>query len=534
MQAFHRSPSLLFALLLTLGSASSLILARPSHAQTLEPVTLGKQSSIAIAASADSLAEDSRLNPAASDEAIARSPAETPAEIPAETPATITIENGQPVGEAHMPQLRDSQPNLLSTQADDLMGDRAAADGQFLQSASGSESDGTVLSDPRLLASWETAQAYSTPRGNSLRFRLEPRLPVPTALQGSSRARTVRLPDKVTGIAAVVSLNQPLGGDSSLNAVVEGGEHILAFDIEYLNATPDPRRGFGINIFNQRSWVPAFRGGDRDVDLANGNTPWVHRLGGGVEFFLPIADNFDSALGVSYQRVSVRDDVFTSELEPFDELGNELTVDSDGIDDLLIFRAAAVIDNRDTPTLTTTGNRIRFGIDQGFTLGAENIAFARLAANYTQYIPFNLFGFSAGPRTLVLNVQGGTFLGDVPPYEAFNLGGTNSVRGYRAGSVGTGSRFVQATAEYRFPVASLSVFNTDLDLRGALFVDYGTDLGSADDVIGEPGEVRDKPGDGLGFGAGLQAQTPFGFARLEFAVNDNGGSQIIATFGDRF
>jgi outer membrane protein insertion porin family len=524
MQTLRRSPRLLFALLMALGSISSLLLIKTSHAQALESIALQKQTSTAIATSPDTLTKDRSTSATYAGEAVAAS----------SEPLTTSTEHTEPIAESNIPQLQDPQTESLSTQANDLMGDRTTTDSPLLRLVSESPTDDTVLSDPTLLAQWEMAQVDSVSQGNALRLRFEPRLPVPTALQGSARARTVRLPDKVTGIAALVSLNQPLGGDNALNLVVEGGEHILAFDFEYLNATPNPRQGFGINIFNQRSWFPAFRGGDRDVDLANGNTPWVHRLGGGVEFFVPIDDNFDSAFGLSYQRVSVRDGVFTSELEPFDEFGNELTVDSDGIDDLLVFRAAAVVDNRDNPRLTTSGNRIRFGLDQGFTLGSENIAYTRLAANYTQYIPFNLFGFSEGPRTLVLNVQGGTFLGDVPPYEAFNLGGTNSVRGYRSGSVGTGSSFLQATAEYRFPVASLNIFNTDLDLRGALFVDYGTDLGSADDVIGEPAEVRDKPGDGLGFGAGLQAQTPFGFARLEFAVNDNGGSLVIATFGDRF
>ena len=41
--------------------------------------------------------------------------------------------------------------------------------------------------------------------------------------------------------------------------------------------------------------------------------------------------------------------------------------------------------------------------------------------------------------------QGAVF-GDLPPYEAFSLGGTNSVRGYGEGSLGTGRAYAEATA----------------------------------------------------------------------------------------
>ena len=42
--------------------------------------------------------------------------------------------------------------------------------------------------------------------------------------------------------------------------------------------------------------------------------------------------------------------------------------------------------------------------------------------------------------------------GDMPPYEAFPLGGTNSVRGYAEGAVGSARNFVAANAELRWPL----------------------------------------------------------------------------------
>jgi outer membrane protein insertion porin family len=67
-----------------------------------------------------------------------------------------------------------------------------------------------------------------------------------------------------------------------------------------------------------------------------------------------------------------------------------------------------------------------------------------------------------------------------------------------------------------------------------LFLDYSTDLGSADAVIGQPGIVRDRPGAGLGYGLGLRALTPIGTVRTEFALNDEGETKFIFDIGDRF
>ncbi|NEQ28504.1 MAG: BamA/TamA family outer membrane protein, partial [Microcoleus sp. SIO2G3] len=93
--------------------------------------------------------------------------------------------------------------------------------------------------------------------------------------------------------------------------------------------------------------------------------------------------------------------------------------------------------------------------------------------------------------------------------------------------------FAQAAAEYRFPIANFSLFDEPIGLGGALFVGYATDLGTADDVIGTPGIVRDKPGEGFGYGIGLRATTPIGLVRLEFGFSEE-GSEVVLSTGDRF
>lgn len=385
--------------------------------------------------------------------------------------------------------------------------------------------------DPDLLA-----QVPDITQGNSFSVQPDSGMEFPTALISSMRPRVTRLPIKRTGLALIASMRQPLSDNAYINLGLEGGERIAAFDLELVfEQEDDPRQGFGVNFFNQRSFHPAFSEGDPEVDLPDGNTPRIHRLGGGVEYFMPLGDVFESAFGVTYERVSVRDDLFTSDVETIDEFGNQLVADGDGIDDILTFSAAFELDDRDVLPFPTSGSHLRMGIDQSFNLGSNDIAYTRLNAFFTQYIPLDLFGFTAGPRTLIFNVQTGTMFGDVPPYAAFNLGGQNSIRGYSGGEVGTGTSFIQASLEYRFPVFNISLFRQDIPFQGVLFVDYGTDFGTGDEVIGEPAEVRNKPGDGLGYGLGIQTRGPFGFlGRLEFAINDEGDTDVIATVGDRF
>lgn len=428
--------------------------------------------------------------------------------------------------EADLPQLEEQLAQQPSTDAEELQPDPVLLE-PIPEGQGQAPDDAPVAPVP-------VSPQYDVVRDESFRFSVGVGPSAPTALEGSARPRVTRTPIKSTGLSLIAGVSRYIGDTGSINLVVEGGEHIVAFDLGYTQLNESPRSGFGVNFFNQRSFFPAFRGGDRDVDLPNGDTPWIHRLGGGAEVFLPIGDEIDSALGVNYQRVSVRDDVFDDDVYAEDEFGNDLTVDSDGIDDLLSFNFVAYRDTRNAGTASTEGNILRFGATQGFTLGSDSVAFTRFGANFVQYIPLNLFGFSAGPRTLVLNIQGGHIFGDVPPYEAFNIGGTRSVRGFSGGGVGTGRSFMIAVAEYRFPIATLDIFSQEIDLRGALFVDFGTDFGTGDDVIGEPAEARDKPGTGLGFGVGLQAELPIGFGRLEFAITDNDESEVIATIGDRF
>ena len=382
----------------------------------------------------------------------------------------------------------------------------------------------------------EAVMVVTVEESNSFFFSFGATLPPPTALQGSARPVTVNsMSDASRGIASGIRLGVTnLGGDNqALTLGIEGGRRRLGFDLDYRKFIRHDR-GVAANFFNRRSLEPEFDGGDTNVDLIGGDDPWVHRIGGGVEYFFPIAREFKSAVGVTYQLVSIRDDLISDELRNVDELGNTLTLSDDGQDTLLTVSFVTALDRREGSQNPTKGYRLLLQTDQSIPVGDASIFYNRLAANYTHFLPLDLFKFAEGQPTIVLNLQGGTIIGDLPPYEAFSLGGSRSVRGYSKGELGTGRSFLQATAEYRFPIYNLNAGKEDFDIGGTIFFDYGSDLGSGDTVKGEPATFRDKPGDGFGYGLGLRTTSPIGLLRIEFALNDGGDSEFIFAIGDRF
>lgn len=323
------------------------------------------------------------------------------------------------------------------------------------------------------------------------------------------------------------------GNNQELDLGVEGGTEKFGLNLGYRKFFKH-NQGIGVNFFNRRGIEAEFDGGEVEVNLASNGDPWVTRLGGGIEYFRPIAKDLQGAIGLSYQRVSVRDGAFSTDIESLDELGNQLTVSDDGQDDVLTLNFAAVLNKQNNLINPTRGYKLEFGSDQYFPIGEADILANRLAANYTQYIPVPLFRFTKGARTLVLNLQGGTILGDAIPYDAFILGGSSSVRGYDRSEISTSRSFIQASAEYRYPIIDFNAFKRVIKVGGSLFIDYASDLGSADAVIGQPAVARDRPGDGLGYGLGLRTLTPIGAVRTEFALNDEGDAEFIFTVGDRF
>ncbi len=332
-----------------------------------------------------------------------------------------------------------------------------------------------------------------------------------------------------SGLFGTVSYQeQNVGGNNQkFGAEFQLGEREQLFDISFTDPWigGDPfRTSYSVNVFNRRSISLVFDGGRNEVRLPNGDVPRIDRLGAGLNFSRPLGEGWVASVGVQYQLVSTRD--FNRNISGTDALGNPLTFSRSGVDDLYSVQFGAVRDRRNDPLRPTSGSLLRFGMEQTIPLGQGNILYNRVRGSYSYYIPVDFVKLSDGPQALAFNVQAGTVLGDLPPYEAFALGGVNSVRGYEEGALGSGRSFVQATAEYRFPLFSI--------VGGAVFLDAATDLGSASSVLGNPAGVRQKPGSGFGYGLGLRVQTPLGPLRIDYGINDLGNSRIHFGIGERF
>ncbi len=325
--------------------------------------------------------------------------------------------------------------------------------------------------------------------------------------------------------------NQTIGGEFQL------GERELLFDLRFTDPWigGDPNRtSYTLNAFRRRSISLVFDGDDEDIRTEDGDdSPRVVRTGGGINFTRPLADNpftraeWQLSTGFQYQRVAIKnDDGDISPVSRDEDGGENLAFSDSGEDDLFIFRFGATRDRRNNRLQPTRGSILRLGLDQTAPIGSGSILFSRVRGSYSYYIPINLIRISEGSQALAFNVQAGTVIGDLPPYEAFVLGGSNSVRGYPEGEVGSGRSYIQGTAEYRFPIFRI--------VGGALFFDYGSVIGTDSDVPGEPSVRRDLPGDGFGYGIGVRVQSPLGPIRVDYAINDDGDNRIHFGIGERF
>ncbi|WP_413200240.1 BamA/TamA family outer membrane protein [Nostoc piscinale] len=312
------------------------------------------------------------------------------------------------------------------------------------------------------------------------------------------------------------------GKNNILNLNVGVSSRDLQFDGKLINPyrpnNPDTL-GYTVNGFRRQELSETF---DDTIKLANGDKVREGQIGGSVSLQRPI-DGWDASLGLNYTRTTIRDR--QGNINSTDAQGNPLSASGTGIDDLTTVSFTAAKDKRNNPLNPTQGSLLKLSTEQSIPIGQGNISLNRVTANFSQYVPVKVFD-SKQPQVFALNVQAGTVIGDLPPYEAFNLGGSNSVRGYDAGKVGSGRSYVLASAEYRFPILPI--------VGGVVFADFGSDLGSGSTVLGDPAGARDKPGYGFGYGAGVRLDSPLGLIRADYGINDQGESKVHLGIGQRF
>ena len=193
---------------------------------------------------------------------------------------------------------------------------------------------------------------------------------------------------------------------------------------------------------------------------------------------------------------------------------------------LFSLRTAATYNTLDNSRNPTSGDFLSVGTEQYLSVGEYSPTFNRARTSYSHFFPVNWIKLFKGCRpkpgeelncsqAVGVQLKAGAIVGDLPPYEAFCLGGSSSVRGWNNCDLAVGRNFGEASIEYRFPVWRL--------LSAAFFIDGASAFGSQSNVPGKPGKLLGKNGSGFSPGAGLIVNTPVGPLRLEGAKRDFAG-----------
>ena len=166
--------------------------------------------------------------------------------------------------------------------------------------------------------------------------------------------------------------------------------------------------------------------------------------------------------------------------------------------------ASQVRDTRDNIYNPTEGSRTGVSVEYA-GLGGD-FDYTKLTLNGQKY-------YRVG-HAQVVAVRGsvGFSPDDLPEASLFEVGGQNSVRGYREGQF-SGRKMLMGTVEYRFPLAN--------KVQGALFSDVG-DAWSGK-TWGDWNSIENDLNLHASVGLGVQMQTPIGALRLDYGWGEDGG-----------
>ncbi|XP_020572211.1 outer envelope protein 80, chloroplastic [Phalaenopsis equestris] len=224
----------------------------------------------------------------------------------------------------------------------------------------------------------------------------------------------------------------------------------------------------------------------------------ISRFSAGVDLTEPPSTKWSTKTNIRFEHVSlINDDGRPINL---DHDGFPITCSGTSHDNMVVLKQesqyAVADDNK--------FSRLNFQIEQGLPLLSKWLIFNRFKFVASK-------GVRVGPALLVTSLTGASIVGDMAPHQAFSIGGYGSIRGYGEGAVGSGRSCLVMNSEFTVPLSKR--------LEGALFMDCGTDLGSAHLVPGYPAIRQGKPGHGFGLGYGLRLNSQLGQFRVDYAVN---------------
>ncbi len=178
------------------------------------------------------------------------------------------------------------------------------------------------------------------------------------------------------------------------------------------------------------------------------------------------------------------------------------------------FTFTHVFDNRDNYFNASKGRRLSFSAQWGGHGLGGDYDFYKFTAEGRFYKALG------NGHILALRVMGGYIDGDVAYGNLFDLGGSNTLRGYEDDQF-KGKKMYATTLEYRFPIAK--------KVQGVVFGDGGS---TWDIDNGKIPWYKDDDSFNWSVGVGLRLQTPIGPIRLDYGHGDQ--NKFHFSFGTQF
>ena len=166
-------------------------------------------------------------------------------------------------------------------------------------------------------------------------------------------------------------------------------------------------------------------------------------------------------------------------------------------------------DSRDLRIDPSSGGRESIVLEQALRLLGGNVSFTKLDFDLRRYIPVIRGEKTGAPAKLVLagRVVLGRSINQLPIFEQYYIGGTETVRGYNnEQQFGDNQLYGNAELRYRF----------QNKVTGVLFADSGTAYGGQFSTGNDINLLTS-------FGVGVRLVTPIGPIRLDYGIGRDGG-----------
>ncbi len=356
----------------------------------------------------------------------------------------------------------------------------------------------------------ETAPVAESPDQVDVNFTVEEK-PTGALLIGAGFSST----DKIV-VSGSVTQSNVFGSGKFLSVNVNSGKVNKTYAISYLNPY------FTVDGISQGFDLYKRRVDSSSLSIGNYTTD---SLGGGIKFGYPLSETDGVSFGLSAEHVKLGlDGSSPATYQQFAAIfGTSYSYGTAS--------ASWGRDHRDSAITPTRGGITRAGLEAS----AGDLQYYRFNASELRYFPLS--------RTLTLALSGefgyvhGLGNKPVPFFKNFYAGGSGSVRGYKASSLGPqdgstnvlgGTRKITGGAEVYFPMPGAQ---QDKSLRLAAFLDVGQVYGENQKI--QLGELRTSTGLALAW------SSPFGPLKLSFAQPLNRKSvdrieRIQFSFGSAF